>query len=95
MAGTTCVVQFTQSGFLTNFALSNTVTVSAYTYTPGDTLRMGYRVPFDYVGLVDVYDLNFPAETTISPVPEPASLGMLTIGAAGLLLRRRRATSAC
>lgn len=91
VAGTTCVVQFNQAGPFTPISASNTVTVSSYTYAAGDTLRLAYFADINYVGIGDVYDLNFPAETLISEIPEPASLGLLGFGIAGLMLRRRSA----
>ncbi|MBC7783307.1 MAG: PEP-CTERM sorting domain-containing protein [Burkholderiales bacterium] len=87
--GTSSSITFSQSGLLTNYSLSNTVAVTGYTFTPGDTLRLQYFVDLNYVGPGAVYDINFPAETVVTALPEPTS-AMLVLGGMAMLAARRR-----
>jgi hypothetical protein len=54
-------------------------TVSVYGFSP-DAVPGGFFAGFEEVQLTG----------TVSPVPEPASLGLLAVGSIGLLARRRR-----
>jgi len=58
-----------------------------YEFTPG-----GVRSTFASGLGNDVWDLAFQGETL--PVPEPSALGLLAVGAAALLVRRRRNVAA-
>jgi PEP-CTERM motif len=60
--------------------------------TSGDTLYSG---PLDITGYVDVFNgvpELYPTAIVAGVVPEPASLGLLAIGALGLMSRRRSKT---
>jgi hypothetical protein len=64
-----------------------------------DSIIIDLRLPADgtYFVMVDVFDPTVDTGNyelfiyTFTPVPEPGTLGMLGIGAVGLLARRRRA----
>jgi hypothetical protein len=89
VAGTSTVVQFAGTGAFTPIALTNTTTVSTYTWAPGDTLRLLYSSNYSYNGAGGVYDVNFPATAIVSPVPEPTCM-LALIGLPAIALRRRR-----
>jgi hypothetical protein len=88
LSGTQTISQFSYAGLLTNFSQSNTNTITSYTYTPGDTLRLYYDSTLNYTGAGGTYDVNFPASVSIS-VPEPTCT-MFIAGAMGLLAMRRK-----
>jgi hypothetical protein len=64
--------------------VTNYGTETQYNYTTSDFINSGFFSAFSYAG-----DSSFTA--SLSTVPEPATLGLLGIGSAALLFRRRRA----
>ncbi|MEI8196224.1 MAG: PEP-CTERM sorting domain-containing protein [Phycisphaerae bacterium] len=85
-------VQFSHTGPLTVFpaGTSDTALVTGYVWAAGDSLRMTYDVLTSYAGTGGTYDLNFPAETSLVELPEPASALLLLAGLGAVSLRRRR-----
>ena len=88
LPGTVAQVNFTYSGALTNYTLTNTSPSFTYTFALGDVLHMEYSA--QGAGYAGTVDLNFPAEVVVTPVPEPTTAMLILAGFGALAVRRRR-----